>query len=158
MTTVIASASGPVAGTIGDTATDLGAVDEAIQTQAEPLAVTAFTESAAAVSQDIAYELWMYNSSGATEAQIQDAVEAALITFFQMQPIGGNLLDPGDTTGKIYSDAIKRAIADVSPLIFHVVLTTPAGDVTLANTEVATMGTITGEVIHQVPPAEGAPA
>lgn len=158
VTTIVASAAGAVVGSIGDTATDLGAVDEAIQTQAEPLAVTAFTESADVVSQDIAYELWMYNSSGATVAEIQALVSTALITFFQMQPIGGNLLNPGDATGKLYSDAFKKAIAGVSPLIFHVLLTTPAGDVTLNNTDVGVMGSITGQLIHQVPPAEGAPA
>ena len=156
--TVVASASGPVLGTIGDTSTDLGAVDDAIQTLAAPLAVTATTQSAVTVSQNVAYELWMYNTSGATEATIQAQVSAALTAFFQNQPIGGNLLDPGDLTGTIYLDAIRRAIGGVSPLIFHVLVTTPAADLVLDNTEVGVMGTITGQIIHQVPPAEGAPA
>lgn len=158
VTTVIANASGAVLGTIGDTSTDLGAVDEAIQTLAEPLAVTAITQSANAVSQNIAYELWMYNSSGAQVSEIQAAVSAALITFFRLQPIGGNLLTPTDPTGTIYTDAIRRAIADVSPLIFHVLLTTPGADVVLNNDDVAVMGTITGQIVHQVAPAEGAPS
>lgn len=157
VTLVVGSQSGVVTGTIGDLATDLGAVDEAIQTLAAPLAVTAHTQSATAVNQAISYELWAYNTSGLNDAQIALAVQGALVTFTAKQPIGGNTLTPADTTGYVWSDAIKAAISGVLPQIFHVVITVPAADVALTLTQVMTLGALT-PIVHQVPPAEGGPA
>lgn len=157
VTLVVASASGAVGGTIGDLTTDLGAVDEAIQQLAAPLAVTAHTETATAVNQPITYELWAYNTSGQSNTQIAALVSSALQAFTTNQPIGGNTLLPTDTTGYVWADAIKAAISSVLPQIFHVVVTVPAGDVALTNTQVMTLGTPTPN-IHQVPPPEGGPA
>jgi phage-related baseplate assembly protein len=146
VTLIVASASGPVTGTIGDQTTDLGAVDEAVQQLAAPLAVTAHTESATIVTTGVTYELWAYNTSGQSNAQIDDSVEAKLIAFTAMQPVGGNTLLP----------AIKSAIASVLPQIFHVVVTVPGGDVALTNRQVMVLGTVTG-TIHQVASPEGGP-
>lgn len=157
VTLVVGSATGTVTGTIGDLATDLGAVDEAIQTLAAPLAVTAHTQSATAVSQAVTCELWAYNTSGLNDTQIALAVQAALATFTAKQPIGGNTLTPADTTGYVWNDAIKAAISGVLPQIFHVVITVPAGDVALTLTQVMTLGAVT-PTVHQVPPPEGGPA
>jgi hypothetical protein len=156
VTLVVASASGPVTGTIGDETTDLGAVDEAVQQLAAPLAVTAHTESATTVTAAITYELWAYNTSGQSNAQIAASVEAKLIAFTVLQPIGGNTLLPEDTTGYVWADAIKSAIASVLPQIFHVVVTVPAGDVALTNRQVMVLGTVT-PTIHQVASPEGGP-
>jgi phage-related baseplate assembly protein len=158
VTLVVASASGEVTGTIGDDTTDLGAVDEAVQLLAAPLAVTAHTESASAVSTGVTYELWAYNTSGQSNAQIAASVEAKLIAFTTAQPVGGNTLLPSDTTGYVWADAIKSAIASaLSPQIFHVVVTLPAGDVALDNREVMVLGTVT-PTIHQVASPEGGPS
>lgn len=157
VTLVVASASGTVTGTIGNLATDLGAVDEAIQQLSAPLAVTAHTESAAAVNQAVTYELWAYNTSGQSSAQIQQSVSDVLTSFTERQPIGGNTLAPGDTTGYVWLDAIKAAISGVLPQVFHVVVTVPGGDVALTLTQVMTLGTVTG-VVHQVASPEGSPA
>jgi Baseplate J-like protein len=156
VTLIVASASGPVTGTIGDQTTDLGAVDEAVQQLAAPLAVTAHTESATIVTTGVTYELWAYNTSGQSNAQIDDSVEAKLIAFTAMQPVGGNTLLPDDPTGYIWGDAIKSAIASVLPQIFHVVVTVPGGDVALTNRQVMVLGTVTG-TIHQVASPEGGP-
>jgi phage-related baseplate assembly protein len=157
VTLVVASASGAVGGSIGDLTTDLGAVDDAIQKLAAPLGVTAHTESASAVSQAITYELWAYNTSGLSDVQIKSLISSALAVFTAAQPIGGNTLVPSDTTGYVWADAIKSAIASVLTQIFHVAVTVPSGDVALTNTQVMTLGTVTG-VVHQVPPPEGGPA
>jgi len=157
VTLVVASASGTVGGTIGNLATDLGAVDEAVQQLAAPLAVTAHTASATAVNQAVTYELWAYNTSGQSNAQIAASVAAALSEFTVRQPIGGNTLLSSDTTGYVWLDAIKAAISSVLPQIFHVVVTVPGGDVALTNTQVMTLGTVTGNV-HQVASPEGGPA
>lgn len=156
VTLVVASATGPVTGTLGDDTTDLGAIDNDVQTLAAPLAVTATTESATVVLTDVTYELWAYNTSGQSNTQIADAVEAKLVEFTAAQPIGGNTLLPADTTGYVWADAIKAAIASVLPQIFHVVVTLPAGDVALTNRQVMTLGTVT-PTIHQVVSPEGGP-
>lgn len=157
VTLVVASATGTVSGSIGDLTTDLGAIDDAVQRMAAPLGVTAHTESASNVSQAITYELWAYNTSGYSNTQIQALISSALQPFVAAQPIGGNTLSPGDATGYVWADAIKAAISEVLSQIFHVVVTMPAGDVALTNTQVMQLGTVVG-TIHQVPPPEGGPA
>lgn len=158
VTLVIANSSGAVLGTIGDLTTDIGAVDEAVQQLAAPLAVTAHTESATAVTQAVTYELWAYNTSGLSDEQIKLAVADKLSAFTAGQPIGGNTLLPSDTTGYVWGDAIKAAIASTLPeQIFHVIVTVPAGDVALTLTQVMALGTPTGTV-HQVVSPEGGPA
>jgi len=150
----VASAAGAVSGTVGNLTTDLGLVDENIQRLAAPLAVTAQVSSAVPVSQAVTYELWMYNTSARTVAQVQAIVNSALAAFFSAQPVGGNVIDPDP--GKIFVDAIRATIASSLPEIFHVVVTVPAADLALAANEVATLGTPSAINVHQVPPSEGA--
>jgi hypothetical protein len=149
----LATDSGAVLGTVGDLSTDLGIADEAIQQNAAPLAVTAVVASATPVTIAPTYELWMYNTSGATDAEVEALVATRLSVFMAGQPIGGNIIAPA--AGKVFQDAIRAAIAASLPEIFHVVVTVPGGDTTLALTEVAVLGTVTVTAIHQLPPPEG---
>lgn len=150
----LASASGAVLGTVGDLSTDLGIADEAIQQLAAPLAVTAHTLSATAVPIAVTYEVWMYNTSGSTPTQVQNTIATALGTFMSAQPIGGNIISPA--AGKVFVDAVRAVIAGTFPgIIFHVAVTLPAADVTLAITEVPVLGTIVCTAIHQSAPPEG---
>lgn len=157
-----ASAAGVVTGTIGDLTTDLGAVDEAVQQLAAPLAVFAHTHSATAVSLHVVYELWAYNTSGKTDDEIKADVNAALIALTAVQPVGGNLLTPSDTTGHVFLEAIRAAISGaLVPQIFHVVLTTPGSDLALTASQVAVLvhdPSGSDATVHQVPPPEGAAA
>lgn len=149
-----ATASGPVPGTVGDLTTDLGAVDEAIQQLAAPLGVTAWVFSAAAVAVSVTYSLWLYNTSGRTNAQIIDAVNARLTSFFSSQPVGGNVIDPDP--GKIFVDAIRAAIVSTLPEAFHALVPTPAADVVLGVGDVAVfVSPATVTAITQVQPSEG---
>lgn len=152
-----ATAGGAVPGTVGDLDTDLGIADEAIQQYAAPLAITATTHSATAVPVDVTYEVWMYNTSGRTPTEVEDLISERLSLapdgFFPTQPLGGNIIGGG--SGKVYQDAIRSAIAGVLSQIFHVVVTAPAGDTTLAINEVPTAGTITATAVHQSAPPEG---
>jgi phage-related baseplate assembly protein len=149
----VASASGAITGTVGDTTTDLGLVDDAIQTLAAPLGVTAIVASATAYSIAVTYQAWMYNTSGLTSAQVQTLISARLLTFMSSQPIGGNVIDPDP--GKIYVDAIKTAIGATRSEIFHVTVTLPAADVDLTISQVPVLGAVTCTAINQVPPSEG---
>jgi hypothetical protein len=151
--TYLATASGGVTGTVGDLATDLGIADEAIQQLAAPLSVTAHTLSATPVTIAPTYELWMYNTSGRSSSEVQALIATGLGEFMAGQPIGGNVISPAG--GKVFVDAIRAVIAGTFPQIFHVALTVPASDVTLAITEVPVLGTPVCIAIHQSAPPEG---
>jgi hypothetical protein len=151
--TYVATASGGVTGTSGDAVTDFGAVNLAIQRLAAPLAVTANVFSAAPVSVAVTYQVWLYNTSGLTPQQIEDAIAAKLATFMSTQPIGGNVIGAGP--GKVFLDAIRTVIGSALPQIFHVVVTVPAADVELAISQVPVLGTPTATAINQLPPSEG---
>ena len=146
----VASATGAVLGTAGDLDTDLGIVDEAIQVAAPPLAVTAYVASAEQVAVAVTYEVWMYNTSGRTPAQVQALIAARLSAFMSTQPIGGNIIDTGP--GKIYLDAIETVIGATLPEIFRVEITLPADHVELDSSEVGVLGTVTCTAINQVAP------
>ena len=150
VTTWVATATGTVTGDPDDPDTDLGIINEAIQQLAAPLAVTAVVDSASAVVLAVTYELWAYNTSGLTDAQLIAAVGTKLSAFVSSQPIGGNVI--GVDPGKIFRTGITAAIFSAHPVIFRVDLTLPAADVGLNSNEVAVLGAIT-PVVHQVAPA-----
>jgi phage-related baseplate assembly protein len=149
----VATATGAVSGVANDIATDLGAVNDAIQRRAAPLAVTADTISASPLTVPVTYEVWAYNTSGLTPAQWQSAIATALANFMSAQPVGGNVIDPDP--GKIFVDGLRRAIGAVRSETFRVVVTAPAADVELSPNQVAVLGTVTVTAIHEVAPPEG---
>lgn len=154
VTTYVASTTGGIDGDPDDLETDLGLVNEEIQTKAGPLAVTAWTQSATPVAIAVTYEVWAYNTSGLTDAQFLTAIADRLATFMASQPIGGNVI--GLEPGKVFHTAITTAIGSTRPEIFRVAVTSPADDtdVELSIGEVPVLGTVVG-VVHQVPPSEG---
>jgi phage-related baseplate assembly protein len=150
----VAAASGDLNGDIGDTSTDLGAVDDAIQRQAAPLAIDARVQSATPVPIVIEYSVWVRTSSR-TNAEIEDIINAALARFMEAQPIGGQLI-PDESTGRVYRSAIEAAIdvalESIDPddaFVMRRTLTAPAADVDLAIDEAPTLSTIT-ETVTQV--------
>lgn len=156
--TYVATPSGGVPGDANDPTTDLGIAHEAIQHYAAPLAVTASIESADALLVAIAYEVWLYNTTGRSEAQIIAAINARLTTFMAGQPIAGNKTDPEAVIpGKLYVDTIGAAIASTFPAhIFRVVVSSPSGDVDVGPTEVPILdGAPAALGIYQVAPPEG---
>lgn len=143
VTVYVATATGPVAGSIGDTTTPLGAVDEAIQTQAVPLAVTATVLSATANTIAITYEVWVRSTIGLTVAEIDALVSTALATFLSAQPIGGSRKVPGG--GFVFVDALEGVIAEAvgTAYLIDLVITVPAADVSIAASEAPVLGTVT---------------
>lgn len=142
----LASASGAVTGTVGDTATDLGAADEAIQTLAVPLAVTATVASATPLSIDVTYEAWVKSTIGVTDTELADTIELALTEYLATARIGG-FLKTGEP-GRVYRDALEGVIAAAigRAHLIDVEVTVPAGDVAVAITEAPIVGTVTQTV------------
>jgi hypothetical protein len=148
----LATEQGGVVGTVGDLNTNLGLVDDAMQRQAAPLAVTLNTFSAIPKPINITYTIWLYNNSGLTEVQIRDVIAQHLKDFIVLQPIGGNLI--GVTSGRIYFTAIEAAVGGATtdqgvPLLpMRVQVTTPASDILLAPNEAPTVGIVSGTIIQ----------
>lgn len=114
-----------------------------IYEQAEPLAVEAVIASASAVTIPVTYELWIYTSAGLTTTEIEDLVEAALISLFSNTPIGAHLIG---TDRKIYQNDIIGTIDAVRSEIFRVTVSAPSGDTTILINEVPALGTVTGTI------------
>ena len=150
----VATATGAVSGTVGNLATDLGAVDDAMQRQATPLCVRLNTHSAAALAVPVTYQAYAYNNSGLTAQQIKDTIATALASFFSTHPVGGKALDTGG--GYVWADEIRAVIRAALPTyVFHVVLTLPSGDTALNINQVPTLGTVTGTITLVAPPDGG---
>lgn len=141
VTVTVGSATGVVSGTIGDTTTDLGAVDEAIQTQAVPLAVTATIQSATALSVDVTATVWVRNTVGLTASELQTKISTALTNYLATSPIGGFIKVAPN--GFVFVDALEGVISETvgSSFLVDVEVTTPAADVAVATTEAPVGGT-----------------
>lgn len=132
----IAGPSGAVSGG------DVTAVQSAITTWATPLCITPTVASANNVVVPVAYTLWVYKSVNKTSAQAQADVLAALETFFEERPIGGDIITP--PAGALYQSMIQSAIGAVYPTkTFRVSVTSPSSDTALGNGDVAALGTVT---------------
>lgn len=142
----IANATGPVSGSIGDTTTDLGAVDEAIQTQVVPLAVTATTVSAEALGIPVTYEVWIRGTVGLTVSEIKTQIDTALATFMSVQPIGGSKKVAGP--GFVFKEAVEAVISETIGTINLIdkSITSPATDTSVASDEAPVIGAIVSTI------------
>lgn len=159
ITVYVATASGAVLGTIGDVATDLGAVDAAIQTQAVPQCVTADILSATPKIFNITASVWVYNNTGLTEIQVRAAITEALENYFKdpiSAPIGGH---SAGTEGYIWAEdlsaAIMRATVNGADIRAFRAIVTPSAATLVDTTEVPVLGTVTLTVTRQAPPSGG---
>ena len=136
-----------VAGTnSGISSPDVAAVQAAVQLWATPLCITPTVVSANPVTVNVTYTLWIYQTVGQTTAQIQTAVAAALTSFFEIRPIGGDIIPPA-TTGALYQGVIESVIGNAFPgQTFRVQVSAPSGDTALGNGDVAVLGSIASTV------------
>ena len=152
VTVTCATASGAVTGDVGDPATDLGAVNYAIQTTCVPVGIPAVTvRSATAHAVPLTYEAWIYSTSGLTGAQVQAAVAAQFTTWITTREIAGDVIPPA-TAGYVYLEPLKGAVKAASAYLFNLHVSLPAADEAIAEDEVPTVGTITCTAIHVVTP------
>jgi uncharacterized phage protein gp47/JayE len=145
----LATPNGYVDGAAEELATDLGGINDQIQRKVAPLAVTAHTRSATAKTFNVAYQVWMLDTSGMTSTQLEIAIQKALAKYFAAAPIGGYKID--GQPGRIYQDDVKAVIKSVRPAeIFRVELSSPAADTDLTANEAPAIGTCTAVSITQV--------
>lgn len=155
----VATASGAVTGDADDPNTDLGAIDVALHRNAAPLCDTVHTLSSVNVPFAFIYELWLYNDSGLTEAQIIAAVQAEVAAWIPTVPIGGDVIDINP--GRLYRSAVEAVIGrtrvnGTSLRIAKVNILSPATDFTMTIDQVITIFSVSPFAIHQLPPAGSA--
>ncbi len=129
---------------------DITICQATIDTMAEPWCTTATAVAATTVTVAVTYQVWVRSSL--PEADIQTAIASALASYFASAPIGGVIIPPA-TTGYIYVEALRVAIAgalfgDRSIGAELVDVTIPATDESIANSEVAVLGTVTPTVTY----------
>lgn len=146
VTLYVADGSGSLTGSIGDTTTPLGAVDEAIQTQVVPLAVTATVTPATPHVQAVTYEVWANATIGVTAAALEDAINLALTNYLAELPIGG-LAKTFGGGGAIYTDALRTVIGDtVGDSLIDLDLIFPVVDFALGDDDAPVAGALTATV------------
>lgn len=145
----LATPSGGVPGTVGDLASDLGLIDDALQRQVVPLAITCRTHSAGTVPVAVTYELWISSTNTRTDEQLQADVTAALTTFLGDRPIGGDVIAP--SAGKVYVSALQTVIGAAVTGTLKVAVTVPAADVAVGTTAAPVLsGAPTCIAIHRI--------
>jgi len=142
---VLVYLAGP-SGAVG--AADVALVEAAILTWATPLCITPTVASAAALTIDVTYELWVYDTVGMTSAEIETAVELELSALFAVRPIGGDVKGSVGS-GYLYLSMIESCIRAAFPEYFvDVTVTLPATDQIVAANEIPMLGTVTATAIH----------
>ena len=125
-----------------DTA-DVAIIQGEIEQKCEPLGVASTAISATPLVQNITYQVWMYNDSGLSSGQVESLIASKLAEWFAVRPIGGDIISG---LGYLYHSQLSAEIGDTVDEIFRVSVTGPAGDVSVAGTEVPVLGTITATV------------
>lgn len=142
----VADGSGALAGSIGDTTTSLGAVDDAIQTQTAPLAVTATVSSSTAQLIPVTYEVWVKDTIGLTSTELIAKIATALTDYLASHPIGGLRKVAGG--GFVFKEAIEAVIAETigTANLIDKSITVPATDTATSDSKAPVIGTITPTV------------
>lgn len=134
---------------------DVALIDDAINQQVAPLAVTANAHSAEAVSVPITYKAWCFNTTGLTETQLLQAIEDHLRAYLARVPIGGYVMP--DSPGFVFAEDLAAEInqatrGGASLRIFRVILESPSADVYLAPSQFPALGAVTGTIVRIAPP------
>jgi hypothetical protein len=146
VTVYVADADGPVAGA------SVTLAQAAVERWATPQCVTPSVVSVTGVTVNVTYDAWIYDSVGIDPSDIEDAIEAALTTMFAARPIGGDIIAPA-SSGKLYQSLIVSTIKAVYPAdTFRVTVSAPAGDTSLAISEVAVLGSVSGTIHIEAAP------
>ncbi|MBZ0121787.1 MAG: baseplate J/gp47 family protein [Sandaracinaceae bacterium] len=128
---------------------DVTIIADALRAGVVPLCVTANVQSAVAKVISVTYELWIRDTTGLSDAEIDAEVKTKLTAFLASQPIGGYRKLVGQP-GRVNVDALEAVIGNTFPdELVDVVVSDPAADVDLAINEAPVMGS-TSYTIHQV--------
>lgn len=142
----VATASGPLTGSLGDASTPLGAVSSAVQGMV-PFAITARVSNAPVVEVDVEYSLWVRASVGRTVDELRQSIATRISHYLGTMPIGG-LSRPG-LPNRVFREGLEAVIAEeVGALnVIDLEVTAPGLGVSLAaNAAPVLRGTTTGTI------------
>jgi uncharacterized phage protein gp47/JayE len=120
----------------------VSALQSAIQMYATPLCITPTVVSATAVTINVTYTIWVYQSVNQDSTAIEAAIQTALENAFANEAIGGDIIPPA-STGYVYQSLLQDTIGETFPEIFRVTISSPSGDTPLTNGQVPVLGTVT---------------
>lgn len=137
VTTYLATAGGaPVSA-------DVALVQLGFYRWCEPWGQRSIAAAAGVVPVTVSYQLWI--KSSLPSAQIQALVQAALITYLALVPVGGVVIPPDD--GALYTEAIENVIHGSVAGVQRVKVTVPAVDVTdLLPSQIPVLGSLNATV------------
>jgi hypothetical protein len=96
----------------------------------------------------VTYEVWLYESVGMTSAEVETAVDAALLAFMRERQIGGDV-KAAVGSGRVYHSTIEGVFrALFGAHLVDVAVTLPASDTAVAGSEVPVLGVVTATAIH----------
>lgn len=144
----LATATGGVTGSVGDTTTDLGKIDDDEQRQVVPRGITLRTHTATTASIAVTYELWIPLTDTRSDQQIKDAVTAALLAFVSTRDIGGDVIP--SSTGKVYLTALEGVVGSAIAGTKKWAVTVPSGDTAITTTQAPVLGSVTCTAIHRI--------
>lgn len=119
---------------------DVTAVNLALYAQVVPDTVNLTTVGALAHSIPVTWVAYYHASANIVPATELANGNAALVTAFQVFPIGGDAITPG--SGKVYFDRLVAVLGAALPKAFQITISAPSGDVAILSTEVPTLGTV----------------
>ena len=128
---------------------DLARVQELLRAYAEPHCVTVTALNSEPVNVQVGYEIWVYSDAGLSDTQWTDLVSSKLSSYIASQPIGGNVITQGSSTGYVYTSALSGVVKGARDEIFRVALSSPGADVALTYAQVPQYVPASGTV-HQV--------
>ncbi len=145
-TTYLANAAGPLS------APDLAIVTAAILAWCVPLGVTATVAAAGSTVVNITDTVYVPSVAGIADITIQNAVAAALATYFEALPIGGvtdatpNVVPIGGIRGIIYGALV--ALSPSYSAKMSVTVTSPTVDTAVGATNVPVLGSLVTTVVQ----------
>lgn len=130
---IVASATGPIPGTVGVDGDDLDLVDRAIKANATPLGITETTVSA--IGSNITHQLDVYVPVAYAD-NLAARIATSIDTYLATVTIGGVTI-VGQPPNQIFRSQLDYAVRLAEAKILDVVWTLPAGDTTIAYNAVA---------------------
>jgi len=123
---------------------DLDLIDQSVQQNATPNAVTVNVQSATAVSWSVTGTVYVTGSTaGLSDASITSNASTALAALADALPVGGQ-----GTSGLLYLETIRTTIYQANPQTVNVVLSAPSGDVAILDNQVLAAPTVTLTVVR----------
>jgi hypothetical protein len=130
---------------------DVDLVEAAVVQWATPGCITPDVSSAINKVVNVAGEIWLYDDIGRNSDEVAQESELGLREFFLERPISGDIIE-GDPNGFVFQEGVKKAIKErFDGYFLNLVLSAPASDVAVTQSEVPVFGALTSLTVNFEP-------